>query len=99
MTTTLPKLAEPFHVITGTLQLFIVARDGLSLSLHVAASSPEYDRDKPIGSEWERRVCAFAVEMLNAEYAAGRRDFSEQDVRNAIRQAEKAVPFAKGLAQ
>lgn len=77
----LPPLPA-FTCSTGTVQLFIACSQP---SLFVAASSAQYDRDKPVATEAEQRIAQAACDQLNAEWNSGRRDFTEEDVRRAVR--------------
>ncbi len=88
------KVHGPFHWTVGTVQLFITA-DGQYVDGHiwVPASSASYHRNDAVGSAWERRVTERACNALNELWQAGRRQFSEQDVRRVLKQMERLEPY------
>ena len=81
---------RPFYWTTGTLQLFVSHR---TEPVWESATIGEYDRDKPVGSEWERRYTQRAVDILNEEWERGNRSTDQKTVRKAIKRAQQETPF------
>lgn len=81
---------QPFRWGAGTVELFISCE---SPWLFVATGFIQYSRDIPIGSDWERRVAQEACSVLNTAWEGGKRDFTEADVKTALSNAKRTVPY------
>jgi hypothetical protein len=92
-----PVIAHPFKWLAGTVQLFITC-DARAFTgdarCWVSVSLPEYSVSRQVGTDWERRVAAKAVDLLNLAFDAGERRTDEEHVRSMVLRAQSETPFA-----